>query len=170
MNTKNTKKIPTIAIKILPNKPNKDGLCEIKVRVTIDRGVRYYGIGEMVAPDKFDNNAGKMIGKSKDAHVLNMKITSELNKANEVIEEMRKRNEAYTFEIFEKYYMQKSLGEFDYYFEMAVGDVSLPRANLYVRVLKETKELFGDDVSVSDLTLDNINRYEEYMVAKPHNT
>ncbi len=156
-------KIPTVAVKILPNKPDKDGLCEIKIRVTIDRKTAYYGIGKKIAPDKFDNRAGIAIGKSKAAQEINVYITKELNNANEAVAEMRKQNERASFELFQKYYYRQSINSFDYYVNLAMKTVEINRMFQYTLVAKELKGLFGENMTVNDLTPSNIRTYDDFM-------
>lgn len=159
-------KMPSLAIKILANKPDKNGLCEVKLRVTIDRKTRYYGLGIKVQPNKFDNTSGKIAGKSNDARDLNMQFTARLNFAGDAVESMRNHDEPINFENFERYYLQKPMGAFDRYVHIAMRNVSIIRMKQYAIVVKELKELFGNDISVGDLTYTNILRYEDYMQQK----
>ena len=156
-------KMPTIAMRILPSKPDREGLCEVMVRVTINRIPKYYGIGKKIAPDAFDNKAGKAIGRSKAAVELNTLITEEQYRANEAVAEMRKRNERVSFEMFEKYYYRQSTSSIDYYISKAEEKVQPHRIYQYELIKRELKELFGDNITVTDLNLDIINRYEDYM-------
>ena len=146
--------------------PTKDNTYPVKLRLTIGRKSRYYGLGHYLSPEDFEKILSpkpRMPYKS-----LKAEIFAELHRSRKILEEMKQ----VSFERFKVLFTTKTTGDsvFQYY-EITIAEFNKNQkygtANTYHFAMKSFKDVKNiSSLKFSDITPYWLQGYENKMRAK----
>lgn len=151
----------TTAIFLSP-KIDRQGLAKIYLLVTIKRKTRWYSLDIKIPPDQWDAEKRQVVsGDFRKQY--NSIITRNQSKAQRIIVDILDSKEELSFNTFEKIFIGKSQNELDKIIELQTRDLCNHRKFKYRQVARELRQLFGDDVRLTDITLEKIMLYDDWM-------
>lgn len=155
----------------LREKPlRKDGMAPIYLRVTIDRESRRYHTNKFVAPEDWAGSEVK--GKHPLSTALNTNLNEFRNKANKVFIDLENDGKDINFDSFENKFLSVKPQSF---YDFALDEINRNKERysktFHYHFLCEISKLrkFAPTLFFSQINLDFIQRYEQYMRAELHN-
>ncbi len=147
-------------------RPNKNGKCSAKIKITYNRKRKYFSTGLYFEPNEFEQI---MFGKRKTDKQKEsfLKLTYYLDKASKIIEGMT----IFTFQLFEEQYLENRniKDSVSYAFEKRIQSLKtekrLSTAISYEYALKSL-EAFKPDLTFADINKDFLERYESSMLSQ----
>lgn len=145
-------------------RPKKNGSCSVKIKVTFNRKRKYYSTGIELMPDEFNRI---MFGnrKTDDQKQMAVKLSYFLNKAQQIIENLR----VFTFDSFEEGYLdQRNILDsvsfaFDKYIERLKDENRIGTAVSY-NCAKNSLEGFKKELTFAEITPALLKKYENWML------
>lgn len=145
------------------------GKSKVNIRLTIARKTKYYPTGVSVRPDDWDAAKQRVRGgadKNKQNDIIRRLVTS----ANQSLLDIQHRGEAVSFEKFEQYWLKKSVSPLEAVCEIHIRDLHKTRQGAYRLVVRDMHQLFGENITAGDITLDMIHTYDDYLSETVHNS
>ena len=142
----------------------KDNKSPVKLRVTINRKARYYGVGEYLTPDELTNNVYTLKPRG-DYKKMFVEFTEIKNRADAILETM----ETPTFEQFKRLFMQKGSGGnvkkyFDTYINTLKIDDQPGTASNYESAKTSLETMKGiESLNFRDITPEWLKDYQKKM-------
>jgi len=178
--TNNSSKRSTFSILFFLNafKPDKNGLCPVNCRVSVDGEQRAFSIKQNCAPANWDAKSGKARGKSKESITINRKIGATRSKVEALHERFLMGHGYVSAQLLvnaakgvgcRETTLLKLFEEHNAEFKKRVGvDRDLESWNCYERAKGEVSEYIrfkynADDIPLSALKKDFIEGFEFFL-------
>jgi len=161
-------------IKIIPKTDyiRQDGTINLRLRLTINRKVKYYPLNIYIIPEHF--NAGHISKKDVDYISKNLLIDKYINKANKIIFDYRINDIPITFENFDRDFQNKLYNSSSFYDFVDSLQIEL-KGKLTPGTLKGYKDqvnkmkAFRSDLRFKDIDRRFIDQYELFLIKKRTN-
>ncbi len=145
-------------------RPNKNGKCSVKIKITFIRKRKYYSTGIYLTPSEYDSvmNNKRRTPEQKEIH---LKLSHFLAKANEVIKGLS----VFTFNLFEEGFLEQRNTRnsvsfaFDKYIIQLKQENRIGTAVSYECARNSLIE-FKKDLSFAEITSDVLKKYEYWML------
>jgi len=150
----------------------KDGTINVRLRLTIDRRVKYYPLNIYVLPKNFAN--GKILRGDPEFSNKNLLIDKFRIKANKIIFDFRLNDTPISFETFERDFSNKKYGSksfFDFVDSLRsslAGKLSPGTLKGYLDLSNKLKS-FRPELRFNDIDMKFINQYELYLIKERKN-
>ena len=150
----------------------KDGTINVRLRLTIDRRVKYYPLNIYVLPRNFAN--GKILRGDPEFSNKNLLIDKFRIKANKIIFDFRLNDTPISFETFERDFSNKKYGSksfFDFVDSLRsslAGKLSPGTLKGYLDLSNKLKS-FRPELRFNDIDMKFINQYELYLIKERKN-
>lgn len=152
------------AIYLDTNRPKKNGLCSVKIKVTYNRKRKYYSTGIDLKLDEFEQI---LFGRRKTSEqkATNKKISYFEDKANDVIKNLH----VFSFDAFQENFLDdrntaNSVSfAFDKYIDELKFESRLGTASSY-ECAKNSISQFRSDLTFAEITPDFLKKYQKWML------
>lgn len=145
-------------------RPNKNGKCSVKIRITYNRKRKYFSTGIYLLPSEFEKvmNNKRRNSEQKNNH---KKLNHFLTKAEDIIENMN----VFTFDGFTENFLEQRNAKnsvslaFDKYIKQLKTENRLGTAVSY-NCAKRSLEDFKNDLTFAEVTPNLLHKYENWML------
>ena len=179
-NNNNNSKRSTFAVLFFLNtsKPNKDGLCPVNCRVSIDGEHRAFSIKQNCVPTQWDAKLGMAKGRSRESVILNRKIDATRSEIEALHERFLMDHGYVSAQLLinavkgighKETFLLKLFEEHNVEFRKRIGvDRDIESHNCYERTLREVSEFIrfkynADDIPLSTLKKGFIEAFEFFL-------
>ncbi len=163
---------PKIKIVLKPDYTRQDGTKNIRLRLTINRKVKYYPLNIYVKPKYFSN--GRVLRGDQAHWNKNILIEKYFNKANNILFEQRINDIPTTFDSFERGFKNKLYGNQSFYV-FAEKETRLSKERLAPATIVSFKnqimklKSFKKELTFNDIDKTFIDQYELYLIKERKN-
>ncbi|MCK9255946.1 MAG: tyrosine-type recombinase/integrase [Bacteroidales bacterium] len=147
---------------------NKEGKSKLYIQVLIDRKTKRYPLEIFIYPKDFCRKTKKVKGADKDR--INRIILREINRINDIYLELRELGEPINFETFENKYFDKAQVSLSEIIKLHCEKLPYSRFLRYSTLENKLKALFGDDITINEISLTKIQEFDRSLKGLANNT